>query len=116
MLVPAAVEVATRHGIPFAVYWIQPATVLAAEYHYFHGYGEVAAAHVTDPTYEVSLPGLRRRPLRIRDFPSYLVDTTGSPLAKSVVEMFRELFDSMDQWRPKVLVNTFDELEATVLS
>ncbi|CAD6254874.1 unnamed protein product [Miscanthus lutarioriparius] len=30
--------------------------------------------------------------------------------------MFRELFDSMDQWRPKVLVNTFDELEATVLS
>ncbi|XP_066340892.1 cyanidin 3-O-rutinoside 5-O-glucosyltransferase-like [Miscanthus floridulus] len=116
LLVPAAVEVATRHGIPFAVYWIQPATVLAAEYHYFHGYGEVAAAHVTDPAYEVSLPGLRRRPLRIRDFPSYLVDTTGSPLAKSVVEMIRELFESMDQWRPKVLVNTFDELEATVLS
>jgi hypothetical protein len=116
LLVPAAVEVATRHGVPFAVYWIQPATVLAAEYHYFHGYGDVVAAHVTDPAYEVSLPGLRRRPLRIRDFPSYLVDTSGSPLAKSVVEMFRELFESMDQWRPKVLVNTFDELEATVLS
>ncbi|CAD6254849.1 unnamed protein product [Miscanthus lutarioriparius] len=92
---------ATGSPSPY-VYWIQPATVLAAEYHYFHGYGEVVAAHVTDPAYEVSLPGLRRSPLRIRDFPSYLVDTTGSPLAKSVVEMFRELFDSMDQWRPKI--------------
>ncbi|XP_002450263.1 cyanidin 3-O-rutinoside 5-O-glucosyltransferase [Sorghum bicolor] len=117
LLVPAAVDVATRHGVPFAVYWIQPATVLAAEYHYFHGYGELVAAHVTDPAYEVSLPGLRRRrPLRIRDLPSYLVDTTGSPLAKSVVEMFKELFESMDRWRPMVLVNTFDELEPTVIS
>lgn len=113
LLVPAAVDAATRHGVPFAVYWIQPATVLAAAYHYFHGYGETVAA--ADPAHEVSLPGLRR-PLRVRDFPSYLVDTTGSPLARSVVGMFRELFESVDRWRPKVLVNTFDELEAGVLS
>ncbi|CAD6252748.1 unnamed protein product [Miscanthus lutarioriparius] len=31
------------------------------------------------------------------------------------MEMFRELFESMDQWRPKVLVNTIEELEADVL-
>ena len=54
MVGPAMVDVARDHGIPFAVYWIQPATVLAAEYHYFHGY--------------------------------------------------------LDQWRPKVLVNTLEEL------
>ncbi|XP_062197939.1 cyanidin 3-O-rutinoside 5-O-glucosyltransferase-like [Phragmites australis] len=111
---PSVLDVAREHGVPLALYWIQPAISLAANYHYFHGYGELIASHATDPAYQVSLPGLSR-PLRIRDFPSILVDTTGSDLAKAFNEVFQELFEYIDTWRPKVLVNTFDELEATVL-
>jgi hypothetical protein len=59
--------------------------------------------------HEVSMPGLRH-PLRVRDFPSFLLDTTGSVLANTLMEMLRELFESMDQWGPKVLVNTLEEL------
>ena len=112
MVGPAMVDVARSHGIPFAVYWIQAATVLAAEYHYFHG-GYCGGG---DPEHgEVSLPGLRH-PLRVRDLPSFLLDTTGSVLAEALMDMFRELFESMDRWRPKVLVNTLEELEADVLA
>ncbi|KAL6595605.1 hypothetical protein ACP70R_047945 [Stipagrostis hirtigluma subsp. patula] len=115
MVLPAVLDVARQHGVPLAVYWIQPATVLAAYYHYFHGYGELIASHAGDLAHEVSLPGLSR-PLRIRDFPSFLVDTTGSEVSKIINEAFQELFKYMDQWMPKVLVNTFDELETTAIA
>ncbi|XP_062183431.1 cyanidin 3-O-rutinoside 5-O-glucosyltransferase-like [Phragmites australis] len=115
MVLGPVLDVAQEHDIPLAFYWTQPAIVLAAYYHYFHGHGELIASHAADLAYEVSLPGLSR-PVRIRDFPSVLVDTTGSELAKAINEMVRELFEHKNQWRPKVLVNTFDELEATVLA
>ncbi|KAL6905648.1 hypothetical protein ACP4OV_003249 [Aristida adscensionis] len=118
MVLPVALDVAREHGLPLAVCWIQPAIVLAACYHYFHGYGELVASLAGgDPSCAVSLPGLSR-PLRVRDFPSFLVDTTGSVVTKVVNDAFRELFEYMDQWRSttKVLVNTFDELEPTVLA
>ena len=94
LVLPCALDIAREHAIPVAVFWIQSATVLAAYYHYFHGYGELIASHAADPSYEVALPGLCQ-PLRIRDFPSLLVDTTGV-LAK-VVNEFRELFEYMDE-------------------
>ncbi|KAL6595478.1 hypothetical protein ACP70R_047818 [Stipagrostis hirtigluma subsp. patula] len=96
MVLPSVLDVAREHGIPLAVYWIQPATVLAAFYHYFHGYGELIASHAGDPAYEVKLPGLSR-PLRIRDFPSFLVDTTGSELTKLVNEVETTVIDEMKQ-------------------
>jgi hypothetical protein len=37
MMLLAVQDVAREHAIPMAVFWIQPATVLAAYYHYFHG-------------------------------------------------------------------------------
>uniref|UniRef100_A0ACD5XPU9 Uncharacterized protein n=1 Tax=Avena sativa TaxID=4498 RepID=A0ACD5XPU9_AVESA len=100
-----------------AVFWIQPATFLAAYYHYFHGYGELIASHAADPSYEVALPGLCQ-PLRIRDFPSFLVDTTGGEVGKLVNDAFRELFEFMDEQGhgAKFLVNTFDELEPAALA
>ncbi|WVZ54514.1 hypothetical protein U9M48_005300, partial [Paspalum notatum var. saurae] len=110
MVLPPVLDVAREHGIPLAIYWIQPATVLTVGYHYFHRYGEVIAAHAVDPAYEVCLPGLCR-PLLIGSFPSFLVDTSGSEMSKAINELFRELFEYIDQWRPKVLVNTFNELE-----
>lgn len=114
MVSPSVLDVARERGIPAAIYWIQPAALLAINYHYFHGYGELVASHATDPTYEVCLPGLTR-PLQIGNFPSFLTDTSGSESAKAFIEVFRELFEYVDQWRPKVLVNTFDELEADAL-
>ncbi|CAN6357590.1 unnamed protein product [Urochloa humidicola] len=107
-------DVAREHSIPVAIYWIQPATLLAINYHYFHGYNELIASHATDPMYKVCLPGLSC-PLQIGNFPSFLIDMSGNEMAKSIVELFQELFEYIDQWRPKVLVNTFDELEASVI-
>ncbi|XP_047049302.1 cyanidin 3-O-rutinoside 5-O-glucosyltransferase-like [Lolium rigidum] len=117
LILPCALDVAREHAIPMAVFWIQPATVLAAYYHYFHGYGELIASHAADPAFEVTLPGLRR-PLRIRDFPSFLVDTTGAEMGKIVNDAVRELFQFMDQQGPstQVLVNTFEGLEPAALA
>ncbi|XP_047049890.1 cyanidin 3-O-rutinoside 5-O-glucosyltransferase-like [Lolium rigidum] len=118
LILPCVLDVAREHAIPMAVFWIQPATVLAAHYHYFHGYGELIASHAADHAYEVALPGLGR-PLRIRDFPSFYVDTTGGEVAKFVIEMFREQFEFMEaqgQSANKYLVNTFDELEPAALA
>ncbi|RCV36439.1 hypothetical protein SETIT_7G319100v2 [Setaria italica] len=113
MLLPV-LDVARERNIPVAICWIQPATLLAITYHYFHGYDDLIASHATDPAYEVCLPGLSR-PLEISNFPSFLTDTSGSESTKAFIEVFQELFEYMDQWRPKVLVNTFGELEANVL-
>nr|ACD03260.1 UDP-glycosyltransferase UGT75E2 [Avena strigosa] len=117
LVLPYALDVAREHAIPMAVFWIQPATVLAAYYHYFHGYGELITSHAADPAYEVTLPGLCQ-PLRTRDFPSFLVDTTGGEVAKSVNDLFRELFEFMDAQgqRAKFLVNTFEKLEPAALA
>nr|CAB3461948.1 unnamed protein product [Digitaria exilis] len=40
---------------------------------------------------------------------------SGSERTKVFIEVLQEMFEYMDQWRPKVLVNTFDELEANVI-
>uniref|UniRef100_A0ACD5W7U8 Uncharacterized protein n=1 Tax=Avena sativa TaxID=4498 RepID=A0ACD5W7U8_AVESA len=114
---PAVVEVARAHGLRLAMYWIQPATVLVAYYHYFHGHGEAIASQAADPACKVALPGLRR-PLRIRDLPSFIVDDgtgAGSDLSKLIIHGFRQLFDQMDEQEMIVLVNTFEALETTAL-
>ncbi|KAM3293137.1 hypothetical protein ACQJBY_036606 [Aegilops geniculata] len=121
---PTVVQVARAHGLPLAVYWIQPATALVAYYHYFHGHGEGGiAAHAADPAYEATLPGLRR-PMRMgRDMPSFLADDatgTGDELSQMIVRGFREMFEQMDDeeviMKPcMVLVNTFEALEETAL-
>uniref|UniRef100_A0A0A9C951 Uncharacterized protein n=1 Tax=Arundo donax TaxID=35708 RepID=A0A0A9C951_ARUDO len=86
-------DVAVEHGIPLAVYWIQTATAFAAYYHYFHGFEQLVASHVIDLTYDVSFPGLR--PLRIRNLPSFLVDSTGSDHSKASIELLRVIFERL---------------------
>ncbi|ONK80783.1 uncharacterized protein A4U43_C01F21670 [Asparagus officinalis] len=39
-----AADVAHKHGIPSALYWIQPATIFAIYYHSFHGHEDHVAA------------------------------------------------------------------------
>ncbi|XP_074577113.1 UDP-glycosyltransferase 75C1 [Curcuma longa] len=123
MLLPWAADVARDHGIPSVHYWIQPAAIFAIYYHYFHGYGALVDAHREDPSFVVTLPGLP--PLQIRDLPSFLTAPDDHPLS-SVVGTLREGFAVLD-WernapsslralRPRILVNTFDELEPRAIA
>jgi hypothetical protein len=107
-------DVAHEHSIPLAVYWIQPAAVFLAYYHYFHGHDQIIAEHVAEPAYEVSLPGLPS-PIRIRDMPSFITETPQSELSRVIVEGFRQLFSQIDQEKLVVLVNTFAALEDAAL-
>jgi len=79
------------------------------------GYSELIASHATDPAHEVRLPGLSR-PLQISNFPSYLIDMSGSERAKAFIEVSQELFQYLGQWQPKVLVAALDDLEPSALA
>ncbi|KAL6911876.1 hypothetical protein ACP4OV_000681 [Aristida adscensionis] len=109
----AAVDAASKHNIPLAVYWIEPAAALLTYYHYFHGYDEFITAHVDNPTYEVNLPDLN--PLRIRDMPTLFIDKMHNEQSKMFLRSFQELFEYMDREKPLVMVNTYDALEHTML-
>ncbi|CAD6268854.1 unnamed protein product [Miscanthus lutarioriparius] len=127
---PVVGEVACAHGLPLAIYWIQPATVLATYYHYFHGHDElhqlVAAAGAggganlrsSSSDEVIILPGLHR-PLRARDMPSFFFSEEKAQdddgLSKLVLQSMRELFQQMDDEKPVVLVNTFGALEDAAL-
>ncbi|KAL6905646.1 hypothetical protein ACP4OV_003247 [Aristida adscensionis] len=114
-LVLPAMDAAARHGVPLAVYGIQSAAAFAAYFHYFHGGCEqLVAPHAGDPAHEVSIPGLRR-PLRIGDLPSFLVDATGSEASMAMLQWLREMVEHIARGKPKVLANTMDVLEATAL-
>ncbi|ONK80803.1 uncharacterized protein A4U43_C01F21930 [Asparagus officinalis] len=120
-LLSLAADVAREHGIPSAHYWIQPATVFGIYYHCFHGYRELIAANCRDPLFTVELPGLP--PMRIRDIPSFLtMPSTSGDLYSALFTTVKEAFLTLDsefkksKEKPKVLVNTFDELEPDALS
>ncbi|KAF8705804.1 hypothetical protein HU200_031012 [Digitaria exilis] len=106
--------VASSHGVPAALYWIQPASVLAAYLHFFRGTGgldKAVAAASSDPMAVVEVPGLPS-PVRIRDLPSFIVSTSGDDPYAFVSDMFRELVDMLGRDdSPSVLANTFDAME-----
>lgn len=118
---PVVGEVARAHGLPLAFYWIQPATVLATYYHYFHGHDELHQLLLAGGGGggEVILPGLHR-PLRTGDMPTFFfADKTQDGMSKMVLKSMRELFQQMDdqaEKKPVVLVNTFAALEDVALA
>ncbi|KAM0884758.1 hypothetical protein ACQ4PT_030774 [Festuca glaucescens] len=123
LLLPWVAAVAREHGVAtVAVFWIQPATALAAYYHYFRGSREavVAAAVLGDPTAEVRIPGLP--PLLFRDLPSFLAVTSDDDPFACTIPEFRELIDALerdgDSRKPPtyVLANTFDAMERDALA
>ncbi|CAO2209650.1 unnamed protein product [Urochloa humidicola] len=116
LLLSWVADVARAHAVPAALYWIQPASVLAAYLHFFRGTGGVdkaiaAAAAAGDPSALGAVPGLPP-PLRIRDLPSFITATGGDddPYA-FVSDMFRELVDTLGDRPTSVLANTFDAME-----
>lgn len=112
---PVVGEVAREHRLPIAIYWIQPATVLATYYHYFHGHGELIAQHGSSNSTQdqVTLPGLH--PLRISDLPTFFTEKTQNDLSKMLLQALRELFEQIEKEKLIVLVNTFDALEDVAL-
>jgi len=113
LLLSWVADVARGHGVPVALYWIQPATVLAAYLHFFRGTDGVdraIAAAGGDPMATVRVPGLP--PLRIRDLPSFIANTSEDDPYAFVADMFRELVDMLGREdSPSVLTNTFDAME-----
>ncbi|CAD6339124.1 unnamed protein product [Miscanthus lutarioriparius] len=114
-LVPWVPDVARAHGVPAALFWIQPAAVFAVYYHYFHGHDAAlaACANGLDPDATVALPGLP--PLKPEALPSVVSITSPEHRHHVVLDMVRELFLSLDEHKPRVLVNTLDALEPDAL-
>ncbi|KAK1615942.1 hypothetical protein QYE76_021459 [Lolium multiflorum] len=116
MLMWWAAEVARERGLPRALYWNQPATMLAVYYHYFHGYERIVREHAAEPGFTVSMPGLPR--MAIRDLPSFFTNLTDGRLDAAFGNI-RGTFQQLDLdvpistggRKPMVLVNTVEALE-----
>ncbi|KAH0467738.1 hypothetical protein IEQ34_002771 [Dendrobium chrysotoxum] len=110
ILVTWAADVVRDLGIPAVHYWIQPASVFAVYYHYFQGHQcfPSATAEEKDSSYSIELPGLP--PLRMKDLPSSI--SMPNPYLSAHKEIFIEL---AKYEKPKVLVNSFYQLEASVI-
>ena len=106
-------DVAHAHGVPAALYWIQPASVLAAYFHFFRGtdgLDQAVTAAASDPWADVRVRGLP--PMRLRDLPSFLTIASDDHPYSFVLAAFRELLDVLDREdSPTVLANTFDAME-----
>ncbi|KAL6582057.1 hypothetical protein OROMI_006071 [Orobanche minor] len=121
LFLPWASEVAREFHIPSALLWIQPATVLDIYYYYFNGFGDEITASscntIEDPSWKIQLP---RIPLMLskRDLPSFMLPSSSNSNRYSfALPIFKEQLDTLDAeiTKPKVLVNTFDALEADAL-
>ncbi|CAN6340818.1 unnamed protein product [Urochloa humidicola] len=121
LLLPWVSSVARAHGVAAtAVFWIQPATALAAYYHYFRGHRGAFVAAASAGA-EVRLPGLP--PLQARNLPSFLAITGDDDPFAFVLPEFHELVDAVERrdgggGSPPtyVLANTFDALERDALA
>ncbi|XP_034686843.1 crocetin glucosyltransferase, chloroplastic-like [Vitis riparia] len=108
LLLPWVTGVARRLHVPSALLWIQTATVLDIYYYYFNYYGDVVRKNSNDPSCSIELPGLPL--LTCGDLPSFLLTDSIS------FSTFQEQVEVLTQeTNPKVLVNTFNELEAEAL-
>ncbi|RVW21025.1 Crocetin glucosyltransferase, chloroplastic [Vitis vinifera] len=112
MLLAWAAELARSLQLPSALLWIQSATVFIIFHHYFDGYGDVVGNCSNEGSDPIELPGLPML-LSSRDIPSFLLS---SNIYASWIPAFQEDMEALRQeTNPKVLVNTFDALEAEAL-
>ncbi|TVU17201.1 hypothetical protein EJB05_33220, partial [Eragrostis curvula] len=117
-----------RAADSYARYMEQPATALAAYYHYFRGHADAVVRAAGKEDEVVRLPGLP--PLRaLRDLPSFLAVTDDDDPFACVLPEFRDLVDAIDHRgdgesarsssspaTTYVLANTFDAMEPEALA
>ncbi|PON95501.1 UDP-glucuronosyl/UDP-glucosyltransferase [Trema orientale] len=113
LLLPWAGLAADALGLPSVLLWIQPATVFDAYYYYFHGHGEVIRENSKrQPPSKTTLPGLSLE-FAPQDLPSFM---DAADTYSFVIPVFQEQFEMLEKVnQPRILVNTFDELEAEAL-
>ncbi|KAK6161649.1 hypothetical protein DH2020_005030 [Rehmannia glutinosa] len=114
LLLPWAPLVARELHIPSALLWIQPATVMDIYYYYFNGFGDEIMANSNDPSWKIQFPG-NIPLLSKRDLPSFMLSSS-SDRYSFALPTFKEQLDTLEaEVKPKVLVNTFDALEANAI-
>nr|WMB96356.1 UGT75AB1 [Miconia microphysca] len=118
ILMPWAADVAQSLGLRSTLVWIQPATVFDIYYYHFNGYDQLirssadAAAADNGDSREIRLPGML--PMTSSYFPSFLASGNQYHFSLPVIKRHFEILNSekTGTMKPKVLVNTFEELEA----
>ncbi|XP_048333019.2 phloretin 4'-O-glucosyltransferase [Ziziphus jujuba] len=108
-----AAELAHELRIPTALLWVEPATVFDMYYYYLHGYEDIIKDTINNPSFSVELPEL---PLKLTgsDFPSFM--DASKPESDIAMQVFKQQFEVLEKERnPKVIVNTFDDLEPEAL-
>lgn len=110
ILLPWVATVARSLDIPSVLLWIQPAVVFALYYYYNNGYYDEIQRIISsdDPnSMSIKLPGLPL--LSARDLPSFF---GSSDVYDFALPIFRRQFELLEEEsNPKVLINTFEELE-----
>ncbi|KAF4354212.1 hypothetical protein F8388_004224 [Cannabis sativa] len=111
---PWVADVAAEQNIPVALLWVQAAVVFDVVYYYFHGFKEIIQENIENSFFKLSFLNLPHINFTIEDLPTFL-DSKNSKFF--LVEFFRTQFGKIDEGsNPKILVNTFDELEKEALS
>ncbi|KAJ3694156.1 hypothetical protein LUZ60_009636 [Juncus effusus] len=115
LLMSWVADMAIESNIPCSLYWIQPATVFAMYYHYFHDYKDLIISKASDPMAEITLPHLL--PLKIKDLPSFLTIVDKDDPYYSMIDYFVDTFTNLEKGlrigeKPKILVNSCYELES----
>ncbi|ESQ56260.1 hypothetical protein EUTSA_v10025167mg [Eutrema salsugineum] len=107
VLVPWVSTVARDFHLPTTLLWIEPATVLDIYYYYFND----SHKHLfeTDP---IKLPNLP--PISTGDLPSFLQPLKALPSALVTLQEHIEALESESD--PRILVNTFSNLEHDALA
>ena len=84
---PWAIDVATEHGIPSAVLWIQASAVYSIYYRYFKDTD--AFPNLEDPNEKVRLPGLPT--FEVRDLPSFMLPSCPGHFKQLLVSLYQSL-------------------------
>ncbi|XP_009107847.1 UDP-glycosyltransferase 75D1 isoform X2 [Brassica rapa] len=106
-------ELVREFHIPSALLWVQPVTVFSIFYHYFNGYADAISEMANnDPSGSIKLPALPQ--FCLRDLPTFIVPANTYSF---LLPAFREQIESLKQEEnPKILVNSFQELEEEAFS
>ncbi|KAK7309179.1 hypothetical protein RJT34_05710 [Clitoria ternatea] len=107
-LVYPAIDIAFDHGIPCALFWLQPCVLFSLCYRYFNNINSFP--NLDDPNEKVILPGLPA--LDVSDVPSYMLPSAPSHLKQILVNMCKVL----DKVKWVFAISFFELEEETVKS